>query len=63
MLQTLRAEGPQAAASVIDYGLERRQSNPHRDAEAAHLSHSDLSDYQAASQRAGFDKSRYKTAR
>ena len=63
MLQTLRAEGPGAAATVIDYGLERRQSNPHRDTVAAHLSRSDLSDYQAASQRADFDASKYKTAR
>ena len=34
LLQTLRAEGPRAAATEIAYGLERRQSNTHRDTEA-----------------------------
>ena len=61
VLQTLRAEGPRAAATVIDYGLERRQSNPHKDTEA--LFSSDLSDYQAASEREDFDASKYKLAR
>ena len=63
MLQTLRAEGPRASTTVINDGLSRRQSNPQRDTKAAHFSSGDLSDYQAASQRADFDASKYKTAR